>query len=159
MAKPIRPSILSTVRARLAKSLCKIVEITRAEIGDGPVADAAIGPVDDIVAGDRLPLRRIGSRGRNGNKADQMLAMAIDERRHRDAIDYVDASADQGKSFAGEIDDARRLRNAPAEPWLDGVAVGRADVGRLRRHQGAQVTGDNHFGGRVGWLRAQRQPG
>src|SRR5215813_3971633 len=119
MAKPLSSSILSAVRVRLPKSLCKTVKIARAEIGNGPITDAVIGPLDEIVAGDCLPLGHIGHRGRNGDKADQVLAMPVDQRRHRRAIDHVDASADQGKAHIGEVDDARRLRDAPAEPWLD----------------------------------------
>ncbi len=76
-----------------------------------------------------------------------MLVMAIDQCRHRHAADHIDASSDQGKSLAGEINDLRCLGNASVEPRLDGVAVGRADVSRLRRHQGAQVISNDHLGG------------
>ena len=41
-----------------------------------------------------------------------------------------------GKPSLREIDHARRLRNAPVEPRLDGVAVGRGDVGWLRAPSG-----------------------
>jgi len=58
--------------------------------------------------------------------------MAINERRHRIASDDVDAAADQGKTFAGEIDDAWRLGNAAVEPRLHRVPVGGSDIERLR---------------------------
>jgi hypothetical protein len=88
-----------------------------------------------------------------------MLAMAIDQGRHRSAADHVDAAADQGKTLIGEIDHARSVRNAAIEPGLDGVAVGRCDIDGLRCHQRAHMTGDDHVRGGVGRAGMQHKPG
>src|SRR5262249_18277577 len=115
-----------------AKRLRESIEICGGNVGDRQIGNAVVGPGHDIVAGDLTFGRRDRPAGGNLAEADQMLAHAIDERCNRGASDHVDAAADQGKALAGEIDDARRLRNAAVEPGLDGVSVGGADVGGMR---------------------------
>src|SRR5262245_51616659 len=88
----------------------KKLEVPAAEIGYGPITDAILVPGEHIIAGDRsASVRGDGARGRDGRQADQVLAVPVDERRQRHAPDHVDAAADQGKTFVGEVDDARRL--------------------------------------------------
>src|SRR5881397_1476511 len=69
MADDFCPTILSAVRARLPKCLRKTVEVFRAKVRYGRVADALVGPLDDIVAGDRLPLRHIDACGGDRRQA------------------------------------------------------------------------------------------
>jgi hypothetical protein len=48
---------------------------------------------------------RLAQRG-DRRQADQVLAMTVEQRRHRLALCHVDATADQRKVILGEIDDA-----------------------------------------------------
>src|SRR6266700_2951385 len=83
------------LRTRLPEYLGECVEVSAAEIGDRPIGDAVLAPGQHIVAGDRAPRRRaIAAGGRDLHEADQMLPVAIDQRRHRPAPDHVDAASD-----------------------------------------------------------------
>ena len=88
-----------------------------------------------------------------------MLAVAIDQRRHRRPADHIDASACQRESLSRKVDDARRLRDAAVEPRLHGVAVGGGDLERLRRHQRAQMPVDDGLGSPVAGCRRDDEPG
>src|SRR5262249_428246 len=126
------PSKSALPRAGGAESLREGIEIGGREVGDRPIGEAVLGPGHNIIAGDLLWRHRRRPAQWERAEADQVLAMAINERRHRSASDDVDAAADQGKAFASEIDDARRLGNAAVEPRLHRVPVGGSDVERLR---------------------------
>ena len=71
-----------------------------------------------------------------------MLGMAIDQRWDGRLANNVEASANQREILLGEVDDTRQFWDAAIEPWLDGMAVGRDHVGRLRRHQRTDMVGD-----------------
>ena len=68
-----------------------------------------------------------------------MLIVAIDQRRDRRLAHHVDASPNQRIIRLGEVDNPRRLRDAAIEPWLHGMAVRGCHIGRLCRHQRADV--------------------
>ena len=71
-----------------------------------------------------------------------MLVMAINQRRDGRLANHVEASPNQGEVLLGEVDNTRRFRDAAIEPWLYGMPVRRDHIGRLRRHQRADVVGD-----------------
>ena len=68
-----------------------------------------------------------------------MLAMAVDERRHRCDPHYIDTAPHQGKTFGAEIDDSRRESELTVEPGLNRVVVRGRHVYRLRRHKGPNM--------------------
>src|SRR5262245_40961883 len=101
-----RQSEVWQLRAGGAERLGEGLEIAEREVGHRPIGDAVFAPGENIVAGDlRAPARQRAA-ARDRAQADQVLAMAIDQRRHRRAADHVDAAADQGKALGGESDDA-----------------------------------------------------
>ena len=91
--------------------------------------------------GSRRRSRRL-RRGRPGvqrklGDGDQVLVVAIDERRRWDAVDHGDAAARQREAVRGEIDDVGADRRPAGEPGFHRVPVGRRDVERLAGHRGA----------------------
>src|SRR4051812_30622682 len=116
-----RVCLRRSLRGSVTEGPRKRIEIARAQIGHCPVDGAIFGPLDQIVAVDRAPHRSPLARGcRNGREADEMLAVAIDQRRHRSATDHINACAGEGKSLNRKIEDARRPRQPAAEPRLHG---------------------------------------
>src|SRR6266566_9988385 len=124
------PSALSLIGRRGAEQLREFVEVRGRDVGDGPVCDPVLDPAIHVISVHRARYRcRIGAARRGYRReAYQMLAVTIDQRRHREFADNVDPSADQREIFFGEIDHPRRLRDAPVEPWFHRVAVGRCYV-------------------------------
>ena len=81
-----------------------------------------------------------------------MLLMAIDQRRAWVPANHVEASAHQRKILLGEVNNAWRFWDAAIEPRLDGMAVRRGHIDRLRRHQRTDVVGDERLSGcALGW--------
>src|SRR5215467_8302843 len=83
-----------------AESLREGIEIGGREVGDRPIGEAVLGPGHNIIPGDLLWRHRRRPPDWKRAEADQVLAMAINERGHRSACDDVDAAADQRKAFA-----------------------------------------------------------
>src|SRR6266480_2855318 len=102
------------------------------DVGDGPIGHAVFSPFGDVVALDRAGSGRgIRLAGRwDRGQADQVLAVTVDQRRHRIALDHIDPAANQWEVVLGEIDDTWRFWNAPVEPRLDRMPVRGGDIGR-----------------------------
>src|SRR5262245_48005978 len=76
------------LRAGGAECLGEALEIAEREVGHRPIGDAAVAPGDNVVAGDLRPPARECAAAGNGAQADQVLTMAIDQRRHRRAANH-----------------------------------------------------------------------
>src|SRR5712671_1012325 len=100
-------------------------ELLRIDVGDGPEGNAVFRPADDTIAIGRVAGGRRVHQTRNWNRrhADEVRMTTIDQRRNGFPADDIDAPADQWKILLGKVDDPRCLRNTPAEPRFDGVAV------------------------------------
>src|SRR5258705_11149456 len=82
----------SPVDRRIAKQLHEFLQLGHAHIGHRPIGYAAVGPADHMVAvGDARARRRAETLG--GGHADEMLLLAVDQRRHRVSGNDVDAPA------------------------------------------------------------------
>ena len=151
-------------RRRLPKQSREPIEVAGGKIGYGAIHHTVCGPPDEIVALQSALFGRGIFAHWHRDEADQVLAMTVDKRRHRRAPNNVDAPAEQWKSVLSEINDARRLRDAAAEPRFHGVAIGGCDVGGLRGHQPPHVTGNDRLVDTIPgiWIigiEAQREPG
>src|SRR5712671_1356919 len=126
----VGPRALSLIGRRGAKQLRELVEVRGRDVGDSPVCDPVLDPTIHVISVHRAWYRcQIGAARRGYcRKAYEMLAVTIDQRRHREFADNVDPSADQREILFGEIDNPRRLRDAPVEPGFHRVAVGRCNV-------------------------------
>jgi hypothetical protein len=91
--------------------------------------------------------------------ADEMKPPTIDERRHRLGVDYIDAPSNQRKTFLREVDHLWRLGHPSVEPRLDQVALGRGDICRRRRYEGAHMTIDDRFAKRLTLRMVDCEPG
>src|SRR6202051_3011523 len=59
---------------------------------------------------------------------DNVFAALIDNRRHRLAVDIIEAAAEEPEALRREVDDRRRDVEFTVEPWLDRVLVARFHV-------------------------------
>src|SRR5262249_19168584 len=77
------------------------VELATFHVGDRPVGKSLARPVDHAEAAGRQALRRLaaGIAYRDRYESDEMLVMAVDERRHRSVIDHFDAAAHQRETL------------------------------------------------------------
>jgi hypothetical protein len=72
---------------------------------------------------------------------DDMGAPLIDERRDRSRIDVIEAAANQGEAFRGEIDHRGDTSTRPLNPRLDRVLIARLHVDEATALQRAQMRG------------------
>ena len=93
-----------------------------------------------------------------------MLAILIRQRGDLSVIDIIQSSAHQRKTLCGKIVNRWRKIKLPDEPRLDGVLIGRADVGEMLGHQRAHVsvlgglTLSRSFSGNIGGPDKQNAP-
>ena len=72
-----------------------------------------------------------------------MLALAVDQRRDRPAVEIVDAAAQEHRAGQLQLADRRREVELRRQPGLDGVMVGRRDVDQMLAERRAHVAGDD----------------
>ena len=83
---------------------------------------------------------------RLGDQRDQMLAVAVDQGRHRPTRDHLDPAADQRETVLGKVGRGWRDADAGVEPGLHRMTVGRDDVDRARGKQTAAMAAGDRGG-------------
>src|SRR4029077_15885904 len=121
--------------------LAELVELAGIDIADRPQIEAGFAPMADVEAlhGFVIDATDRGAQRLRDEEIDHVLAAAIDDRRHRLAVDVIERAADQGESLPGQVDDRRRDVELAVEPRLDGVLVAGFDVGQMSGLQRAQM--------------------
>ena len=127
-----------------AEQSSEILQLFRFEVGDRPITHAILDPPDHIVAinGARALIDFEAAFRRHCSEADKVFGTAINQCRDRRLGNYVNPSTNEREVVFGEVDDPRRTGDAAVEPRLDRMPVRRDDIDRLRRHQSADMVGD-----------------
>src|SRR5581483_943859 len=73
---------------------------------------------------------------------NEMLVALVNQRGHGAAVQIIQSPTDERKILCREILRVRRKINFAVEPRLDGVLVGRQDIGQMICLKRSDVTGD-----------------
>src|ERR1700676_185015 len=132
------------VRRLYFELLLKGLQVLLVDVGDGPVVEVGVSPMQKLIALVRYCLRSSGFIGhcRPNKQVNEMLAPLVNQRRHRPVIQIIQTATDQRKSFTGKVHHCRREIELRVQPGLYGVLVGGSDVGEMVCHKRTHMTGD-----------------
>src|SRR6266480_4798696 len=124
--------------------LLESLQIVSVNVGNGPVIEVRVSPMQKLIALVRYRLRGFSGigRGRPDEEVNEMFTPLVNQRRHRPVIEIIKTAADQRKSFVGKIDHRRCKIKLCVQPRFHGVLIGRSDVGEMVCHQRTHMTGD-----------------
>src|SRR2546430_2438608 len=80
--------------------------------------------------------------GRQDKQLSELLALRVNQDRHRLIIEIIEPATNQRKSLAGKIDHWRCKIELHIKPRFYSVLIGRSDVGEVVCHQRPHMTGD-----------------
>src|SRR5260370_15110228 len=122
--------------------LLKSLQIVSVNVGNGPVVEVRISPMQKLIAFMRHRHCRSGCSclPRPNKQVNEMLTPLVNQGRHRPVIEIIKAAADQGKSLTGKIDNRRGKIELRVQPGFDSMLIRRSDVREVIRHKRADVT-------------------
>jgi len=120
------------------------LQIAFANVGNGPVGEIAVAPMDQVIA---FPLNHclcfaIPGRCWPNKQINEMFAPLVNQSRSRVVIEVIKASAKQRKTVTREIQDGSCKIKLGIEPWFNSVLISGCHVGEMIGHERADVTGD-----------------
>src|ERR1700730_4623087 len=124
--------------------LLKSLQIVIAHVGDSPVVEVRVNPMQELIALVCYCLRSSGfiGRCRPNKKVNEMLASLVNQCGHRPVIQIIQAATDQRKSLTGKVHNCRRKIELRVQPRFYGVLVGGSDVSEMVCHKRTHMTGD-----------------
>src|SRR5438552_9512420 len=118
------------------ETLLESLQIVSVNVGNGPVIEVGVSPMQKLIALARHCLRSFGRVRfyRPNKQVNKMLPSLIDQRRHRPVIEIIEAASNQRKSFVGKVRHGRRKIELGVQPRFHRVLVGGSDIGEMVRH-------------------------
>src|SRR6266481_9872024 len=118
------------VRRLCVELLLKRLQIVSVNVGNGPVVEVGVSPMQELIALARYRLWSSGCIGRcrPNKQVNEMLAPLVNQGRHRPVIQIIQTATDQRKSLTGEVHHRRRKIELRIQPRFYGVLVGGSDV-------------------------------
>src|SRR5450755_1186559 len=141
-----RPNLcpLSMVRRLSFELLLKSLQVVSAHIGNSPVVEVGVNPMQKLIALARHRLR--GSArirfGRPNKQVNEMFAPLVNQHRRRPAIEIIETAPNQRKAFTGKVGHRRCKIELGVQPRFHSVLVGGSDVSEVTCHKRTHMTGD-----------------
>src|SRR6266436_2078062 len=132
------------VRRLCCELLLKSLQIVNVDVGNSPVVEVRVNPVQKLISLARYYLRSSACIGRcrPNKKVNEMLAPLVNQRRHRPVIQIIQTATNQRKSLTGKVHHRRGKIELGIQPGFYGVLVGGSDVREVVCHQRTHMTGD-----------------
>src|ERR1700730_11285993 len=113
------------------------LHLIRREIRDGAIGDAVPCPIKDVISLARLlsGFYSIFPRSGPNEEINRMHSALIDQGRHRLAIEIIEPSADERKSFRRKVVDRRSKVQFAVKPRFHGVLIGGGNIGQMIGHK------------------------
>src|SRR5437588_111356 len=126
----------------LSQQVLQLPEVAGAEVGNGPIVDAAAAPGEQVVAVARdEPGRRIAGTGAGPHEhVDGVQAALVHDGADAAAADEVEPPTEQREAVGREVFHFRGEIDAAGEPRLDGVRVGGGHLDGAVLQQRADVS-------------------
>src|ERR1700693_958458 len=124
--------------------LLKSLQIVIAYVGNSPVVEVRVSPMQKLIALVCYCLRSSGfiGRCRPNKQVNEMLAPLVNQRRHRPVIQIIQTATDQRKSLTGKVHNRRRKIELCVQPRFYGVLVGGSDIAKMVCHKRTHMNGD-----------------
>ena len=115
-----------------------------ANIGNGPIVEVGVNPVEQVVTLARHCLFRFGRPSRRwpNKQINEMLAPLVNQSCYGVVIEIIEAPTNQREAFAGKIHHGGRKIELSIKPWFDGVLIGGWYVCEMISHKRTHMTGD-----------------
>src|SRR6266436_2181095 len=132
------------VRRLRFELLLKSLQIVSVNVGNGPVVEVRISPMQKLIAFMRHRHCRSGRSclPRPNKQVNEMLTPLVNQGRHRPVIEIIKTATNQRKSLTGKIDHRRREIELRVQPGFYSMLIRRSDVGEVICHQRTHMTGD-----------------
>src|SRR5712692_9798777 len=126
------------------EELLKSLQIVSVDIGNSPVVEVRVNPMEKLIALARHRLRGCGRiRFCRPNKhVNEMFAPLVNQGCDRPVLKIIETATNQRKPFAGKVDDRRCEIELCVQPRFHGVLVGGSDVSKMICHQRTHMAGD-----------------
>jgi hypothetical protein len=115
------------------KKLLKGLQVAIANVGNSPVIEVGVKPMEQVVTLTRHGLPSFGRAGcwRPNKQINEMLAPLVNQSCCRVVIEVIKAAADQWKTLITEIHDRGCEIELYIEPRFNGMLIGRSHIGQM----------------------------
>ena len=126
------------------EQLLERLQIAIANVGNGPVIEVGVNPMEQMVTLASYDLLRFARPGRlwPDKQINEMLAPLVNQSRYRAVIEIIKPTTNQWKPVTGQIDDRRCKIELGIQPRFDSVLIGGSYVSEMVCHKRTHVTSD-----------------